>query len=176
MYPFARLLIHMGLAKSQPPLDPMGIHISHHICWPWDIDMFGEMNHGRILTIFDQGRFGTAVRTGLMRSVLRGGWALTLAGVSVRYRKRVLPFRRYEMRSRAVGMDERFIYLEQSLYRHDECCASALYRAAATKGGRMVPVCTIARSIGLDPVNARVPDWVKAWADADAQRPWPPEV
>lgn len=174
MYPFFRLVAHTLSAYRKPKLPVDAVHSSSHICWPTDIDMFGEMNHGRILTVFDQGRFGLAARNGLLDVVLKQGWALTMAGVSVRYRRRILPFRRYEMRSKFWGLDDRFLYLEQSMWRNGECCASALYRTTALRSGKMVPVAEVAAALNVNPEDHPVPDWVEDWAQADAKRPWPP--
>jgi hypothetical protein len=68
------------------------------------------------------------------------------------------------------------MYLEQSLWRDGVCHASALYRSAATRNGKMVPIEDVARAVGVDPQGSPVPEWVSAWADADAQRPWPPSA
>lgn len=115
MYPFARLAWQMLLANRQPDLPAGGLHESRHICWPWDADIFGEMNNGRVLTTFDLGRIPWGFRCGLARALRRRGWGLTTAGANVQYRKRIVPFRRYDMKSRALGYDERFIYLHQSI-------------------------------------------------------------
>ena len=69
------------------PLD--GTHVSRHICWPWDLDLWLELNNGRTLTLFDLGRMPLARRTGLEAALRAHGWGLTVAGVSVRYRRRI---------------------------------------------------------------------------------------
>ena len=54
MFPFVRMIKDIALARRMPPLENFtDIHESHHICWPWDIDFFGEMNNGRVLSIYD---------------------------------------------------------------------------------------------------------------------------
>jgi hypothetical protein len=73
------------------------------LCLPLDADMFWEMNNGRILTFYDLGRFGLAQRIGLMRTLRDRGWGLVVAGSSVRYRARIRPFQRFELRTRLLG-------------------------------------------------------------------------
>jgi acyl-CoA thioesterase FadM len=175
MYPFPRLIKEMLIARKQPKLPFEGVHVSHHICWPWDIDMFGEMNNGRILTVFDLGRFPLALRVGLFDLLRRKKWALTMAGASVRYRKRILPFRKYEMRSSCVGRDARFFYLHQSMWEGDTCCASVLYRSAVLERGKIVPTDRVATELHAPDWNPELPAWVQAWIDADNTRAWPPE-
>lgn len=175
MFPFGRLTLELLIANRQPKLPFDGVHVSYHRCWPWDIDMFGEMNNGRILTIFDLGRFPLALRVGLVAALRRRKWALTMAGASVRYRKRILPFRKYEMRSCCVGRDARFFYLHQSIWEGDACCASIVYRSAVIEKGKMVPTDIVATELDADGWNPALPDWVQAWIDADNTRPWPPQ-
>lgn len=175
MFPFVRFVKDILIARRQPPLAINEIHVSHHICWPWDVDMFLELNNGRTLTLYDLGRFMTAQRGGLIRAIVNNGWTLAMAGATVRYRKRVTMFQRIEMRSRCVGWDDRFMYLEQSMWnRKGECTSHVLYRAAAVRKGKSVPPMQVAEAMGVDPVSPPLSDWIVAWSEADAQRPWPP--
>ena len=76
-----------------------------------------------------------------------------------------------------VGWDERFVYMEQSIWTRGECCNQILLRVAVVGGGGrkgIVPPAQVVRAMGQDIVSPPLPDWVKAWIAADAQRPWPP--
>ena len=108
MYPYIRATHALLKARSQPAMGLYDTHVSHHRAWPWDTDIFGELNNGRILTLFELGRWQMTVRLGLIRPFLRGGLTLAVAGVSVRYRKRVPIFHKYRMQTRVLGYGERF--------------------------------------------------------------------
>ena len=82
MYPFGRLVWQMIIASRQPKLSNWDEHTSHHYCMPWDVDMFGEMNNGRVLTFTDLGRFPLALRGGLIKVIWRNKWQLTMAGAT----------------------------------------------------------------------------------------------
>ncbi|WP_342077382.1 acyl-CoA thioesterase [Yoonia sp. SS1-5] len=174
MYPLVRLAKEYILARQKGPLPPLGTHVSHHRCWPQDIDLFMEMNNGRILTILDLGRTTLAHRVGLLRALQRNKWGLTMAGVSVRYRKRIRPFVKFRVVSKPVGWDHRFMYLDQSIWIGDECAVQALYRSAATDKNGIVAPDRLFAAMGFTETQPALPDWVKAWIDADATRPWPP--
>ena len=64
MYPFIRSANAFLFSKFRPKLRLTETHISHFICWPWDIDMWGELNNGRALSLFDIGRYGLLARQG----------------------------------------------------------------------------------------------------------------
>lgn len=176
MYPFIRLLKEFWVHRNAPPLPPLGTHVSHHICWPWDLDLWMELNNGRTLTLFDLGRLPLAGRVGLISVLKRERWSLTMAGAAVRYRRRVRMFERVEMRSRAVGYDDKFFYLEQSLWKGDTCCSHIVYRSAVTDRNGIVPPLRVAEAWGSDIPNPDLPAWIKTWIDAEATRPWPPEM
>lgn len=175
MYPFVRMIKELIIHRNAAPLPVWGTHVSHHLCWPWDLDLWVELNNGRTLTIYDLGRIPLARRTGLVDVLRQEHWGLTMAGVSVRYRRRVRAFDRIEMRSRALGFDDRFMYLEQSMWRSDGACANhALYRSAVTSRDGIVSPYRVMEALGQPAVSPDLPDWVTQWIDADAMRPWPP--
>jgi len=176
MYPFLRLAVTARHARAAPPLTLFDTHVSQHRCWPHDLDMFLEMNNGRVLTLLDLGRFGLAERTGFSAVLRRERWGLAVAGGSTRYRKRILPFVRFEMRTRAVGWDTRFLYMEQSIWIGAACAAHALLRTCATDAQGIVGTDRVMAALGIADPAPDLPDWVAAWITADAVRPWPPEM
>ncbi|SMC54982.1 acyl-CoA thioesterase [Primorskyibacter flagellatus] len=176
MYPFIRMAKELVINRKASKLSPTGTHVSRHMCLPWDIDLWAELNNGRTLTIYDLGRIPLAQRTGLIGVLRRQRWGLTVAGVSVRYRRRIRMFDVVEMRSRLVGWDEKFIYLDQSMWRKDGACANqGLYRTAVTGRDGIIPPAQVAAALGANPTSPPLPDWIRAWITAEDQRPWPPK-
>jgi acyl-CoA thioesterase FadM len=173
MYPFVRMFKEIRRARRMAPLGFCDAHVSHHVCWPWDLDFWMELNNGRTLTLFDLGRLPLAERTGLVRVLRAKGWGLTVAGSTVRYRRRVTMFSKLTMHSRCIGWDKRFLYIEQSMWRGEECTSHALIRMAVVGKSGMVPPAEVAAAMAAVDGPA-LPDWVAAWIAADATRPWPP--
>jgi len=166
----------MMLARRMAPLDLNEVHVSHHICWPWDLDLFLELNNGRAMTLYDLGRTMNAQRVGLIKAVHKNRWGLTMAGSTVRFRQRIRGFERFEMRSRVVSWDDKFTYLEQSMWKRNGTCAShVVFRAAVTDRNGLVPPERVLEALGRSGQEAPVmPEWIAAWCRADATRPWPP--
>ncbi|MCG7625735.1 acyl-CoA thioesterase [Epibacterium sp. Ofav1-8] len=175
MYPIVRLLKDAVIASRQPRLAPLDTHVSRHHCWPWDIDIWMELNNGRTLTLYDLGRTMLTLRTGLAGVLKREGWAVAVAGTSIRYRRRIKAFERFEMKSRAIGWDNRFIYVEQGMWKANGDCANhALLRTVVTDKNGIVPPERVIKAWGQDIQTPDLPDWVQAWCAAEDQRPWPP--
>lgn len=175
MYPFIRLGAQILRYRRDPLPEITDTHVSHHMCWPWDLDIFGELNNGRALSIYDLGRIPYGVRVGLWDVLRCNRWALAVAGASVRYRRRIHAFERIRMTTRGAGWDDRFIYVEQAMWkRNGDCAGHVLIRSAITGRSGILPPDEVLAEMGYDGPRVEPPDWVTAWSDADKTRPWPP--
>ena len=102
--------------------------------------------------------------------------SFTVAGLSVGYRHRMLPFRLFEMKTRVIFWDDKFLYLEQLINLPDgHCAAHSLCRKAIIENRKIIqPAVAIERMFGIAPEEITCPEWVKKWIDAEAEMPWPP--
>ena len=173
MYPILRFAKEVVAARRAAPLGLFDTHVSRHLTWPIDIDMWAELNNGRTLTLYDLGRFALLQRTGLVGTLRRQGWVGTVAGATIRYRRRIQVFQRFEMRSRIIGWDAKFIYMEQAMFRRGTCLGHVLFRIAVTDRTRLIPTAEIAPVLDAGESPA-LPGWVRAWSEAEDLRPWPP--
>ena len=177
MYPYIRTAKCFLFDSFRPKISLTDTQISYLICWPWDIDMWGELNNGRALSLFDLGRYGLCLRAGLFSGYFRHKIHLPVAGLSIRYRHRILPFCKLEMRTRIIFHDKRFLYFEQVLLLKDRRCAvQSLVRIAVVEDGKLVcPKEAAEKALGIQLTPMVCPEWVKKWIQAEEQRPWPPE-
>lgn len=177
MFPFFRFFLALLKVWGRKPMGPDKTFVSYHRIMPWDIDAFGELNNGRTLTIFDLNRLPFGVRTGLAKALRQNGWGLTIAGVSVRFRKRVKMFDKVKITCRIAGRDERFFYMVQTMWVGDEPAHNALYRGVAySKKDGIIPTDELGKAMGLENWNPEMPDWIKNWIAAEDTREWPPET
>jgi acyl-CoA thioesterase FadM len=176
MYPFFRMAKEKARYRNARPLPLLGVHKSSHICWPWDLDPWIELNNGRTLTLFDLGRIPLFSRIGIKAALRREGWRMTVAGVTVRYRHRIEVFHKVAMQSRLLGWDGRFFYVDQSMWNQKGACTTqAIYRIATTGGNGIIAPEKVVAAMDTTPPGFTLPDWVQAWIDAENQRNWPPE-
>lgn len=176
MFPFVRVIKDVYLASRQPRFKTLTeTHVSHHICWPHDLDFFLELNNGRAMSLYDIGRTAMAQRAGLLGTVRRERWGLTMAGSTTRFRRRIFGFERFEMRSRATCWDDRFMYFEQSMWKQNgECASHVLFRAAVTDKNGLIAPERVLKAMGRDDPSPQMPQWIKDWCAAEDKRPWPP--
>jgi len=174
MYPLIRVGLAMRRARRAPRLAPGEVHVERTRCWPWDVDPFMELNNGRTMTLMDMGRIPVFIRSGLLDVLEREGWRLTMAGASIVYRRRVPTFAPLEIRTRPMGRDARFLYVEHLTSAKGEPAHHAVYRAAVVERG-IVPTDRVIAAAGETVWDAALPDWAADWAAAESKRPWPPE-
>ena len=130
MYPYLRMAYHMANAARGPKLGVFDPHSIETRIWPQDLDPWLELNNGRTLTLYDLGRLTMFHRSGLTALLRRKGWGATVAGSSVRYRRRVTLWQKVEIRSQVAGFDDRFVYVLQSMWAKGECAGQVLLRSA----------------------------------------------
>lgn len=185
MYPVLRLITTLWRAKANTPIGFADASEMQFRCMPWDLDLFMEMNNGRVLTLYDLGRFDLSVRSGLTKLLKEHNWGLVVAGSTVRYRKRVRLFDKVVMRTQLADVGERWIYLVQSMWLPDaqgelQPASSLLIRTAITRKGKVVSTEEILSTASIEPGNWRsqVSDdtlqWIEQWRKSEDLRPWPP--
>ena len=176
MYPYLRLIWVVAAANFREPLkvgEPSELKLT---AWPWDCDIYPEVNNGRQLTLFDLGRFDQGMRGGLFKLIRKNKWGLVVGGSSMQYRKRIRPFQRFTLRTEAVGRDDKWFYFLQTTRVGETACSQGLIRAAVVSGPRgTIPCQDVMDQLGAPDWNPPLPNWVQAWSDAEKQRPWPPQ-
>ena len=144
-------------------------------CQPTDIDNFFEMNNGRIFTLFDLGRIDFAVRTGLGKALIKNRWGLVVAGSTIQYRKRIRLFDKVTMKTHIAGFDERWVYIEQSMWVKGKPCSTALLRTGVTEKGRVIATERVLKAVGKGDWQKPPTGYVAEWIACDDNRPWSPE-
>ena len=181
MYPLFRLIVIALKARRAPAIEPKAVSEISFYCRPWDIDVFFEMNNGRALTLYDLGRFDLSIRSGFSKALAKNRWGLAVAGSTTQYRKRIRVFNKVTMRTRLVAIDEKWIYVNQSMWLGDKPASSVLLRTCVTNKDGVVPTENVMNAMGLtkaeqEPLRSGLPEWASLWEQADKQRPWPPQA
>jgi acyl-CoA thioesterase FadM len=96
--------------------------------WPNDLDLNFHMNSGRYVSMMDIGRVEILGRTRLLRKVFKRGWRPMVGASTIRYRRSLLPFQRFTVRSRVVCWDDKWLYFRHVIERSGELYAVAYVR------------------------------------------------
>lgn len=136
---------------------------------PLDLDVLGHMNNGRHLSLMDLGRMDLMLRSGFWKRITDAGWYPVVAGQSISYRRSLTLGQRFEIHTRVLGHDDRWIYMEQVFRSEDHVIADAVVRARfLRKAGGSVPVSEVMEIAGPLPEGRTVPDWVASWNEGSS--------
>ncbi len=168
----------MNVIRKARKKSPMGLfekEVTQIRVYPWDLDIFNELNNGRALTLYDMGRFSLSARTGLDKILMREKLGLTVAGSFIRYRRRIQAFQKIDISAQCIGIDDKFFYMLQNMHRNGEAVGQVLIRAGLTRNGLMSPKLLIdLMDVDIKDVP-KLPQWAQNIANADNERPWPPK-
>ena len=137
---------------------------------PTDCDLNFHLNAGRFISFMDVARMELLARMRLIRRLLRRGWRPVMGGIVVRYRRSILPFERFDIRSRVLGWDEKWFYLEHIVEKNGVFCASAYVRTVIRSNERSLPPRDILELLNADVQSPPLPEFVLTWRDAEDRR------
>ncbi|MGO3152314.1 MAG: acyl-CoA thioesterase [Galactobacter sp.] len=134
---------------------------------PLDLDQLGHMNNGRYLTILDLGRMDLMLTSGLWGRCKDLGWYPVVAAQTISYRKSLHPGERFDVVTKLLGIEDRWVFMEQSFCIGDEVHAQAIVKARFLKrSGGGVSAEELLAVAGPAPEGREVPEWVHLWSDA----------
>jgi acyl-CoA thioesterase FadM len=140
--------------------------------WPNDLDVNLHFTNNRYLRAMDLGRWDYGMRARLWRQMARRRWFPLVGSATLRFRKGLGPFQRYELRTRLVAWDEKWLWFEQRF-----CVGEAPYAVGRVKvlfRGHTgnVPTAELVAACGVsEPQPRRMPEAIRLWQEAeDAER------
>lgn len=134
---------------------------------PTDLDLLLHMNNGKYLTLMDLGRMDLMLRSRMWGEMTKRGWYPVVAGQTITYRRSLNPFQRFDLLTKVLGVDDRWIYMDQTFVVGETVHAHAVVRARfLKKGGGSVEHTEIEEVIGAFPGHLELPEWLRAWTAA----------
>lgn len=146
------------------PFDEAGVEFR---VMPGDLDPNMHMTNARYLSLMDLGRVDLLVRTGLARLMLKHRIRPVIAGADVKFRRPLSLFQPLTVKSRLLGWDDRWFYVQQIVEGPSGLSCRAVFRTVfLDPRGRMDPA-ALARLIGSDLSSPALPAWVAMRRDLD---------
>jgi acyl-CoA thioesterase FadM len=137
---------------------------------PADLDVQRHMNNGRYLSLMDLGRMDLMLRSGFWKQLTGRGWYPVVAGQTITYRRSLQLGQKFDLSSRVIGHDDRWIYMEQVFRVGEKVCADAVVRARfLRRSGGSVDIDEVLELVGPMPEGLQVPAWVTRWNEASSQ-------
>lgn len=118
--------------------------------WPTDLDLLRHVNNGRYLTLMDLGRVVLLRDSGLWSRLRRLDAIALVGGIRVEYLRPLALFQRFELVTRVVSWDDKWVYLEQRFVRGDTLHARAVVRGLLRGPEGNIPTRTVLALMNLD--------------------------
>ncbi|WP_110180770.1 thioesterase family protein [Nocardioides solisilvae] len=162
---FRLVVLLVGLWR-RPRLSMQEGGVRQFRVWPSDLDTVGHMNNAKYFGLMDLGRVDLMLRSGQHRETQKRGWYPVIAAQTIRYRRSLKPFQKFDVRTSLLGTDERGLYFEQAFLVRGELYAQAVVQCRfLRKSGGTVPAAVVLAAIGVDPsADLALPQWVADWA------------
>jgi len=171
MLPFLRLPKVLWRPVGREPADALeGSNVCFRV-WLNDLDLNWHMNNSRYLALMDLGRYDLTKRVGLLAACRREGWFPVVGSVTIRFRASLKPYEKVRLHTRVMAWDASRFFLEQTFLRGEEIVATAWVRAVFLSKTGKVPTATVMASIGETRPSPAMPDALRSWSAAQADRP-----
>jgi len=103
-------LLAASFFKQRLPIEKPTNSLTLHVL-PNDIDINLHMNNGRYLTICDLSRVDMFIRSGLAKTMLKEKWMPVIAEHTMKYKRPLNLFRKYEVKMEIVSWDEKMFQM-----------------------------------------------------------------
>ncbi|MFQ6024558.1 MAG: thioesterase family protein, partial [Acidiferrobacterales bacterium] len=110
-----------------------------------------HMNNARYLSVMDLGRLDLLVRAGMFSTLRQRRWQPVVGSATIRYRRSLSPFQKYRLRSRIVGWDHKWFYVEQLFEVGEVLAASAVVKGLFRGPEGNVRTTEVLERLGHDP-------------------------
>ncbi|MTG90547.1 acyl-CoA thioesterase [Cellulosimicrobium sp. BIT-GX5] len=135
---------------------------------PGDLDFYLHVNNGVYLQMMDVARSNFIADLGGFPLLKEKGWYPVVAASTMKYRRSLQLWDRFEITTRVLGWDERVVYLEQVFSRRGDLCARGLVagRFLARGSGDRIAAPDVVGLLGGDVTSPELPDDVARWSRA----------
>lgn len=167
---FFRFLLTMIKSRFRSRIGPLEESVVRFTALPHDCDLNFHLNAGRYVSFMDVARIELIGRVRFIGPMLRRGWRPVAGGAVLRFRKSVLPFQRFDIRSRVIGWDEKWIYVEHIVERNGDFCAIGHMRTVIRSRQGTIRPADVLAAMNLHLESPALPDFVAKWRDAETER------
>ena len=114
---------------------------------PNDIDINMHMNNGRYLTICDLSRVDMFLRTGLGKTMLQQSWMPVISEHSMKYKKALKLFQKYEVKMEVVGWNEKSFEMQHTFLVDNRVVAEGMSLGVVVSKAGVVPPVEVMKKV-----------------------------
>ncbi len=159
------LLIRLPFIKKQSdPFVPAQLKMRACIN---DLDLNMHVNNGRYLTLMDLGRIYYMAKTGVLKQIVKRGWMPMLGSTKVNFIRPLGAFNRFIMTCQLLYWDEKWVYVEQKIYKKNQLCVIALFKILFVGKQGKIPSEDLMALFRTTLERPPMPEHLAAWLEAE---------
>ncbi len=164
LFRFLWLILTM---RFRPRIDLFDPCTTKYIVFPTDLDVLRHVNNGKYFSMMDLARVDLMGRSGVLKKINDLGYYPVIAAGTLRFRRALTLFQKFEIRTQVIGWDSKFFYLEQTFFRQNEYIASGMVKARfMKKAGGSVDPGDLFKEMGLQVPTKPLPKHAEKWSQS----------
>jgi acyl-CoA thioesterase FadM len=167
-----RLLKSLLTSPLRPRIEPLEEATIGLRVWPNDLDLNMHVNSGRYLSFMDIGRVEIIARMRVFRKAIRRGWRPINGGTMITFRRSLLLWEPFKVRTRILCWDEKWFYFEHIIERSNGELAAIANARALLRGpdGNVAPAALIELAGRGSIASPPIPESISRWREAESAR------
>jgi len=137
--------------------------VIHGRVWLNDLDNNIHMNNGRYLTLMDLGRLDIILCSGLLGTCLKKRWFPVVGALKIQYFRPLKPFQKFELKTRILGWDAKWLYLEQWFEADGKLCAKAHLQGLFKGPDGKIETKELLEAAGMKKKSPKLPADLREW-------------
>ena len=130
---------------------------------PNDLDFNGHVNNGRYFTLADIGRMDFVLRTGTAKVAFKHKALPIVGDAMAKFRKDLKVFERYEMQTRVLGWDDKWVFMEHRFVRGGRVAGIVVMRGLFRAASGVLTPAFLLSEMGVTSASPDLPDWLREW-------------
>jgi acyl-CoA thioesterase FadM len=130
---------------------------------PFDCDLNFHLNNARYLSFMDLGRWHLLAVSGLFKQVRKHRWLPVIAGLEITFLRPINPLQAFDLVTRVLAWDDRYVYLEQRFIVKGSLMATALVKGAFIARKKRVSIYSVIKAVEPGLHSPPMPDVVLHW-------------
>ena len=151
------------LSKSSKHLPFMSVVKRQFRVGLMDIDFNMHINNARYMVFMERARWDHPVQTGTWDLMFKEKLNFIVAGIEMGYIREIRLGKKFEVESRYLGWDEKYLYLEQRFIADGKIHAYGMVKAVFLQKGKMAAPEKVAKILGITNAPDALPEHMALW-------------
>lgn len=155
-----------SIVKRNEPaiIAPLGTSSHTYRVWPHQIDYNLHLNNAKYLNILEHARWVLFRENGWFKYLFAKRLNVVVASFEITFIRELNIFTQFEVRSRVLSWDEKYLYVEQRIMVKGKLCGHIIVKIAGVRKGKRALTPEICETVGIDYAQAQPQAALESWA------------